>query len=221
MGLARIPLFPLPVVLLPGMRMPLHIFEPRYQQMLRDCLGSDRTFGLIYQPDDHESATLRAGSVGCVATIADVETQANGRANIAVTGGDRFRVHSVDGDSHAYLVGNVEMFDDVAEPIAQLTALALRLSELFTEAALEARAISDDGSPIPSLGADPAHVAFAVAAVIELDAAARQRLLESTSASERMRDLIAMLDTSLPSLRDRATVHRIAKRNGHSPHASA
>ena len=50
-GIARLPIFPLPVVLIPEMTLPLHIFEPRYRLMLRRCLEGDRLFGLSYHPD--------------------------------------------------------------------------------------------------------------------------------------------------------------------------
>jgi len=194
--------------------MPLHIFEPRYRIMLRDCLETDRTFGLIFHEKEAPEQKLASGTVGCRAVIDDVETLADGRANIIVNGGDRFAlVRIIDGDS-PYLVGQVIPFEDEEEPVAQVTALALRLGELFVEAAAAARALEDDASPIPVLSEDPRHIAFAAATSVDLDAADRQRLLASPSPSARMREMITLLDSSLPTLQERASIHEHAKLNG-------
>ncbi|HZE74649.1 MAG TPA: LON peptidase substrate-binding domain-containing protein, partial [Gemmatimonadales bacterium] len=83
-----LPLFPLNVVLFPGTPLPLHIFEPRYRQMLADCLVGDRRFGLV-QPGS-EAETPDRGAVGCVAEIRANEQLPDGRANVLVVGGSRF-----------------------------------------------------------------------------------------------------------------------------------
>lgn len=200
------------------MRMPLHIFEPRYRRMLRDCLGADRMFGVVYRPANTPEADPAPGAIGCQAYIDDVEPLADGRANIIVVGHERFRVVSLNLTHTPYRVATVEAFDDAEEPVAQLTALSLRLGELFAEAAMAARALADDPAPAPELPDEPGRVAFEVAASIDLDAEARQRLLESPSASARMREVITLLDRSLPGLHGRAAVHARAKLNGRGPH---
>lgn len=210
----RLPLFPLPLVLLPGMRLPLHIFEPRYRIMLRDCLETDRTFGLIYQADDAGDRTLASGTVGTRAVIDEVEQLPDGRANIIVNGTQRFALVRVAESDSPYMIGHVVPFEDEREPVAQVTALALRLGELFVEAATAARRLDDDASPVPMLTEDPANIAFAAAASVELDAAERQRLLSSPSPSARMREMITLLDATLPTLRERASIHQDAKLNG-------
>jgi Lon protease-like protein len=196
------------------MRMPLHIFEPRYRIMLRDCLETDRTFGLMYRTPDTPERDLAAGTVGCRAIIEDVDTLADGRANIIVRGGDRFALVRIVDEESPYPVGQVVPFDDDEEPVAQVTALALRLGELFVEAAAAARTLEDDSSPVPILSQDPHHIAFAAAASVELEAADRQRLLSSPSPSARMREMITLLDSSLPALQERAAIHDHAKLNG-------
>jgi Lon protease-like protein len=210
----RLPLFPLPLVLLPGMRLPLHIFEPRYRVMLRDCLETDRTFGLIYREESTPERDIAAGTVGCKAVIDDVEPLGDGRSNIIVNGTERFAlVRFTDADS-PYLVAQVVPFEDEEEPVAQVTALALRLGELFVEAATASRALDDDGAPVPILSEDPGRIAFAAAASVDLDPADRQRLLASSSPSARMREMITILDSAIPALRERAGIHREAKQNG-------
>lgn len=210
----RLPLFPLPLVLLPGMRLPLHIFESRYRVLLRDCLETDRTFGLIYREEATPEGDLAAGTVGCKAVIDDVETLSDGRANIIVNGTDRFALVRIAESDSPYLIGNVVAFDDEKEPVAQVTALALRLGELFVQASAAARALEDDASPMPILAEDPAGIAFAVAASVDLDARDRQRLLASPSPSARMREMITLLDASMPALQERARIHAHARQNG-------
>jgi Lon protease-like protein len=199
------------------MRMPLHIFEPRYQQMLQDCLDNNSTFGLIYRDEDIAEEEIPPGTVGCRAKIDEVSAPTDGRVNIIVNGRERFALARIVAFPAPYIVAEVEPFDDVEEPVAQVTALALRLGELFTEAAVAAQALADDAGPVPLLSSHPGEIAFAAAASIEMETADRQRLLASRSPSARMRDLIALLGESLPTLKERAAVHQRAKMNGHAP----
>ena len=194
--------------------MPLHIFEPRYRVMLRDCLETDRTFGLIFNANEEGEREIAAGHVGCRAIIGDVEPLEDGRANIVVTGGERFALVRIADDDSPYLMGEVVPFEDEEEPVAQLTALALRLGELFVEAAAAARTLDDDASPVPRLTETPENIAFAAAASVDLDAADRQRLLSSPSPSARMREMITLLDSSMTTLQERAIIHEHAKLNG-------
>lgn len=108
-----LPLFPLPeVVLFPGSPLPLHIFEPRYKQMVNTVLEGDRTFGvLLYEP---ESSHARA--IGSSAKITHVEKLSDGRMNIMCEGERRFRVTKTI-ESLSYLQGEVEWLDD--EPITE------------------------------------------------------------------------------------------------------
>ncbi|HKS06405.1 MAG TPA: LON peptidase substrate-binding domain-containing protein [Gemmatimonadaceae bacterium] len=221
MPATRLPIFPLNTVLFPGARMPLRIFEPRYRTMLRDCLDRDRVFGLIYREADADERALASGTVGCRAHIDDVEPLADGRANIVVTGRERFVFTRIVDDDAPYFVAEVDAFDDSREPVAQVTALALRLRELFVEAAHAARTIADEPISAPDFPDDPEAVAFAAASSIDLELADRQRLLSSPSPGARMRELITVIDSSLPELHARAESHRRAKLNGHGPKDAA
>ena len=221
MSPTRLAIFPLNTVLFPGERLPLRIFEPRYRKMLRDCLDGDRVFGLIYRAKDTDERSLAKGTVGCRAHIDDVEPLADGRANIIVTGRERFSFVRILDDVAPYLVAEVDAFEDAREPIAQVTALSLRLRELFVEAAHAARTIADEPISAPEFPDEPEATAFAAASSIDLELDHRQRLLSSPSPSERMRDLISVIDASLPTLASRADAHRRAKLNGHGPRGSA
>src|SRR3954452_104647 len=98
----RLPVFPLPVVLFPGTPLPLHIFEPRYRQMLADCLASDRRFGLT--PVSGETESPGPGSIGCVAEVRLNQELPDGRSNIVVVGGSRFVVGRILEESTPYLL---------------------------------------------------------------------------------------------------------------------
>src|SRR2546422_11338209 len=87
----ELPIFPLPIVLFPGAPQPLHIFEPRYRQLLQDCLAADRRFGITYvEPDPTPRAdpSPRTGDLGCVALIPSHQPLPDRRANL-LTDGER------------------------------------------------------------------------------------------------------------------------------------
>ncbi len=213
------PLFPLPLVLLPGARLPLHIFEPRYRQMLGDIFaeGRAREFGIMFRPDGVAERDIPAGHVGCVAHVDRMEGLPDGRANIFVTGARRFRLERFVLTDRLYHVGEVTTYDDAAEPAADLMPAADRLRELFQRVGTAARALADDADALPALPEDPKLLAFAIAAVIDMDAPARQRLLSSRSPAERLRELDGLLAPAVESLEHRAVVHARAKSNGHGP----
>src|SRR3982750_2896628 len=86
-GVRELPLFPLPLVLFPGVPLPLHIFEPRYQRMLADIRASDSLFGLSYfDVDEAENAPPPVGHIGCVAEVTEVQSLPEGRSNIMTVG---------------------------------------------------------------------------------------------------------------------------------------
>ena len=112
----RLPVFPLPTVLLPGTQMPLHIFEQRYRDMVRDVLEGDRRFGLVYHDWDLQGPFLcEEGTVGCTAELSQHEALEDGRSLIVVDGGPRFAI--VDGiESGAlYFEALVRPFTDEGE----------------------------------------------------------------------------------------------------------
>ena len=89
----RLPLFPLPVVLLPGAVMPLHVFEQRYREMVADVLKTDRSFGLIFHDWDEQGPFLgEEGRVGCLAEIEQHEELEDGRFILIVRGAGRFAI---------------------------------------------------------------------------------------------------------------------------------
>jgi Lon protease-like protein len=118
-----LPLFPLGAVLYPGMLLPLHIFEERYRQLVRDLLdGPDpRRFGVIAIRKGRETGIDGVHSlyeVGCIATLRRVEQHEDGRYDIVTVGTQRFKLLSLD-ETRPYLQGEVELLaDDVTDEVA-------------------------------------------------------------------------------------------------------
>lgn len=214
-----LPLFPLPVVLLPGALLPLHVFEPRYRELLRHCLETDRNFGLVHSSEGDSGA--EAGAVGCVAHVEEVEPLEDGCSNIIVSGRERFRLREVQKMPQPYLVAAVEPFDDRAENPAELSAAGTRVRELFDRVARAAKIIGDEGGEPPELPQDPALVSFGIAAVIDLDMPARQQMLGSRSPLERLASLHALLSAALQPVEERARVHMRSRGNGRGPRGGA
>jgi ATP-dependent Lon protease len=217
----RLPLFPLPLVLFPGVPLPLHVFEPRYRAMLADCLEGDREFGVIFRPDGVAERDLPAGHVGCIARVESTEMLPDGRSNVVVRGTDRFTLDRYVESARPYHIAEASGYADADEAPLTLAPTAARVRELFVRVGMAARTLADDPDALPLLPDDPALLAFAVAALIDMDAPARQRLLTSRSPGGRLREIELLLSPALESLERRATVHVRAKSNGHGPHPSS
>lgn len=218
MSLDRLPLFPLPVVLFPGTSLPLHIFERRYRQLLSDCLAGDRQFGIVCRQQGAPIEAPRPGTIGCVAEIVSTEQLADERSNIVVRGTRRFELVALIESATAYHVCRGRAYDDESRPDDDLTTLAARVRDVFERVGRAARALSDDPDPIPALPKEPELLAFAIAALIDLDLDARQGILASRSPAERLQRLDALLTPALSTLGARAHVHTLAKTNGRGTH---
>jgi Lon protease-like protein len=216
-----LPLFPLPLVLFPRAPLPLHIFEPRYRQMLADCLQRDGQFGIIRRPEGTAERDIAPGTVGCLARVESAQELPDGRSNILVLGGDRFRFVRLVPDAAPYYVGEITSYDDEAEPTTLLAPLADQLRGLFQRVGQSARTIADDASPLPDLPDEPADVSFAVAQYIDLDLEVKQELLASRSAAARLRQLTSLLDEIAGRIEQRAARHTRARGNGQGPHVEA
>ena len=215
----RLPLFPLPLVLLPGAPLPLHIFEPRYRRMLADCLAGDSEFGIVYLPPQLGERELPAGHVGCVAHVATSVLLDDGRSNLVVTGVERFALGAYVETGAPYHVADVAEYRDLPEPALPVAAAGARVRQLFGRVGRAARALADETDPVPALPDDDALLSFAVASHIDLDSPTRQRLVQSRSPSGRLAELESLLAAAVTPLERRAAVHTRAKSNGHGLHA--
>jgi Lon protease-like protein len=207
----RLPVFPLPVVLFPGTPLPLHIFEPRYRELLSDCLAADRRFGITPSGTDDEAP--EPGTVGCIAEVRVNQLMPDGRSNIVVLGGDRFVVTKLLDEPKPYHVASIVPFDDDPES-APATERAAELRAAFARYAALVRELSDVEPEESELPADPLALSFHVAAGIEVDVPIKQRLLVERSTSRRVEALMLVLPALTGVVERALTVHRRAHGNG-------
>jgi Lon protease-like protein len=213
-----LPIFPLPLVLFPGAPQALHIFEPRYRQMLADCLAGDQRFGLTYDAHAGELAAqtvLTPGEVGCVAVIRSTQYLPDGRANILTEGEQRFVLLRAHPGDRLYHVADVEEFDDDPVQPGEADGLVTDVRHTFTRLAraLGTLAGHDFDEPM-ELPTDPTALSFRVSATLELEAATKRALQAGRSTPERLRQLAALLGPLTVEAERRAAVRGRARRNG-------
>ena len=206
----RLPIFPLSVVLFPGVPLPLHIFEPRYKRMLADCLAGDRRFGIIPVAG---SDAPEPGAVGCVAEVRVNQELPDGRSNIVVVGGSRFTLSRLLDDSLPYRTAEVQPFEDEGDS-APAADRADTLRELFTRYVAGLRELNDTLPEEPALPEDPLSLSFQVAGGIECDLGVKQRLLAERSTARRVDALIMLLPVLTSGVERGIKVHRRAHGNG-------
>jgi ATP-dependent Lon protease len=165
-------LFPLGIVLLPTEQLPLHIFEERYKELIGECLDEDGEFGLVYADDDG----LR--DLGTRARVVEVLTRfEDGRLNILVQGGDRFRLTELT-DGRSFSTGLVTPIDDADDPAEDASVdEALRLFGLLREVTESEVDVPDRSQP---------QLSFALAGKVELPPDDKLGLLGETSERLRM-----------------------------------
>ncbi|MEP7380259.1 MAG: LON peptidase substrate-binding domain-containing protein [Gemmatimonadota bacterium] len=211
----RLPIFPLPLVLLPRAVQPLHIFEPRYRQLLVDALAGTREFGIICRSPDVAEREIPSGAAGCVAHIDSAKSLPDGRSNVLVSGTVRFTLDDFVEDPAPYHVAQVELFGDAPEAVEVLAPVAERLRHLFERVGRSTRTMQDDATPLPTLPESAAELSFAIATHIDLDLADKQRLLAARSPLDRLRQLEDALAPIVESIEQRSRVHARARTNGH------
>ncbi len=198
-----LPLFPLDLVLLPGVPLPLHIFEPRYQEMIGECLSQKRPFGVVRVQDEGMA------EVGCTAEIITVTKQyPDGQMDIVTQGRERFEVMEVN-QERSFLQAEVFYFQD--EPGGATKEEIQRAFELHNEILALAGA-----EPEPASAGDDPQLSFRLAGALPLDLDFKQTLLGMKSEAERLRGIIAYFETLLPNLRRTMHVRRKAGGNGHA-----
>jgi Lon protease-like protein len=198
----RIPLFPLNVVLFPGEQLPLHIFEPRYRRMVRECLDSKSPFGMLLALPD---GIVR---VGCTAEILEViKRYQDGRMDIITVGRDPFRVVELfSGD--ALLEGHIDYLEDTDSAAAPQSIK--QLVELYETC----HTLLFGGIPKDFDSVSPDQLSYTIAAALPLDHLWKQQLLELRTESERQHRLSTYLRDWAPHLQKVETLRHRAGGNG-------
>jgi ATP-dependent Lon protease len=205
--LRELPIFPLPIVLFPGATQPLHIFEPRYRNLLADCLDGDRRFGIAYASPDKASDPA-PGDVGCVAHILTTQSLPDGRSDILTTGEQRFVLLEWLATDRPYRMARVEEFVDEPGEAAESEELAINVRRDFLRVM---EALEQDP---PELPIDPEALSFRVAATLELEAPGKLALLAIRTTTVRLRRLAAVLQPLAADAERRAAIRHHARSNG-------
>ncbi len=194
-----LPLFPLNTVLFPGQLLPLHIFEPRYRQMIGECLQNSQPFGvvLLRQGDEVGDDAAVPYDVGTTANIIQVERLPDGRMTIVCVGNARFRLTHTYHD-RPYLRGDVDLWPwlplDTDQPSPTDTVKQRLQRYLNLLAQISHSPINVD---IPE---DAATLANLSAAVLQIDPAEKQQLLATASIGELLEQVAAILQRELRGL---------------------
>lgn len=190
-------LFPLNTVLFPGQLLPLHIFEPRYRQMIGECIQHSRPFGVVLIRSGEEVGTeADPRDVGTLAHIVQVERMPDGRMNILCVGNARFRIEETFHDK-PYLYGTVELWPwtPFATGAADVDLVRKRLDRY-----LHMLAAMTDSKIDVDLPADPAALANIAASVLQIDLDEKQQLLTTDSIGEMLIQISGLLQRELRGL---------------------
>jgi len=200
--LALLPLFPLDVVLLPGAPLPLHIFEPRYKEMIGECRANNAPFGVVRAKEEG------IAEVGCTAEIVSVTKKySDGRLDLIAEGRNRFEVLELN-RQRLFLQAEVLFVPDEPSPATQEDrARAIRV---HLEILSLAGAVQDLSA------ADQSALSFYLAGSLPLDLDFKQKLLAMHSESERIQAVATYLESVVPNLRRAAKARERAGGNGHA-----
>ncbi|MFI5102468.1 MAG: LON peptidase substrate-binding domain-containing protein [Terriglobales bacterium] len=184
-----LPIFPLELVLLPGVPLPLHIFEPRYKEMIAECLEQKKPFGVVRASSDG------VADIGCTAEITSVTKKYDdGRMDILTRGVERFEVIEVNED-RSFLQAEISVVQDEDEPdkpAAQIVTQAVRL-----HAEIAKLAGAEPSGPDEHAG----NLSFLLAGSLPLDLDFKQSLLSTLSEAKRLEAVVGYLEAILPGLR--------------------
>jgi Lon protease-like protein len=206
----RMPLFPLGLVLLPGMPLPLHIFEERYKLMIAECLDQHKVFGIVYV----EAQGMR--KVGCSARILEVlKRYEDGQMDIMTVGEQRFVIRDLH-ESKAYMEADVVFFDDEPEAQAGETeavaregvALLIQLNSILGHE-MDAKTIQD---------LDVQSLSFLIASQEGFTPDEKQSFLQMTSVGERLEKGVKSLKRLIKRVGLTLEIKKIIGGNGNVPH---
>ncbi len=182
-----LPIFPLELVLLPGVPLPLHIFEPRYKEMIAECLEQKKPFGVVRASSDG------VADIGCTAEIMSVTKKYDdGRMDILTRGVERFEVIEVNED-RSFLQAEISVVEDEPEkPAADIVTQAVRLHAEIAKLA---------GTELSGADEHAGNLSFLLAGSLPLDLDFKQSLLATLSEAKRLEAVVGYLEAILPGLR--------------------
>jgi Lon protease-like protein len=198
-----LPLFPLDLVLFPGSPLPLHIFEPRYREMVSECLERKKPFGVVRGKEEGIAET------GCTAEIISVlKKYDDGRMDIITQGRERFEVVQISQQRDILQAEVLYLPDEAGSATSEEQTQAIALHDEVMKLA--------GSSPLDSPEIRQQQLSFHLARSLPLDLDFKQTLLEMRSEPERVQAVIGFLGALLPNLRRTVRVRQKAGGNGHA-----
>lgn len=192
-----LPLFPLSAVLFPGAPLPLHIFEQRYRDLVRDLVeqtgATSRRFGVVAIRSGREAGPVLPDlhAIGCAVEVRSVSAYPDGRYDLVSIGVRRFRLLGVDPTSRAYLVGQVEW---LPEPVGDRAAVLVEPVRSAMLAYVERLVATGEAEvDLPELPTEALALSYLVSGALLLPLTERQVLLEAPDAARRLRRLLSLL----------------------------
>lgn len=217
-GVKRLPLFPLPLVLLPNEVLPLHVFEPRYRQMLEDIARGNNLFGVsFFNPNESFVERPAAETVGCAAEVREAQRLPDGTSNVLTVGLIRYRLLDYIDEGEPYAVGDVEFFEDFAEDASVVQPLADEVFELFRRIAEAAHRLSGTSGALPEIArGDAEALSFQTIAAFNLAPDLKYQMIQTRSTLERLEKMREIMRRTVGRMEENADIQTIAKTNGHA-----
>lgn len=214
-----IPLFPLNVVLFPGMMLPLHVFEERYKAMIRQCLATGQPFGVVLaktkQAQAPNVANLYPGDlyeVGTTARITAVENLTDGQINLITVGQDRFIIKDIWASHDDYLIGQVDpySFEADQDDLQKVAFLTQKLGPKVRQYINHLADASGEDLSDATLPTEPTALAFLAGTALQGPLPDKQKLLSARLLSKLISDAVSALD-----LEDQILVYMLQAYNAH------
>jgi Lon protease-like protein len=196
----EIGLFPLNLVLVPGEQAPLHIFEPRYRELIGECLDSGDEFGLVLEDDDG----MRGVGVRC-AVVEVIDRFPDGRLNVVVEAHDRFQLVGLT-EGRTFHTGEIEAVPDETDTPSD--------DEVEECLAAYARVVAAAEADLDELDLDADSIAYQIASRVDFGTVIKQGLLELRSERERVLRLAPMLNQAAEAVERETEIRHRAGSNG-------
>jgi Lon protease-like protein len=203
---------------MPHELLPLHIFEPRYREMLADISVGKKLFGVsMFEPEGEFEDRPAIGSIGCTAELRESEALPDERHNILTVGIIRYRITDYIETGSSYIVAKVDFFEDEPDDSAETAALAEEVFKLFERVARAAHNLSGQRGELPEIPkAPPEQLSFLVSAAFNQEPSDKYEIIVLTSTSERLKRIRAVLKDSVNQVEESAKIDRISRTNGHA-----
>ena len=202
-GLTKLALFPLNLVLFPGMELPLHIFEERYKDMIGECLEQDVPFGVVLIKEGLEvGAPADPERIGTSTRILRSEILDQGRMNIVTKGERRFEIEEII-QRVPHVVGRVRFLVELeGEGCAELIP---QINDEYVNLVKNLTALTGGYTSRVEIPEDPIELSYAIAGNLNLEPHLRQSLLVTETAATRLFDLVPLLKQGNETLREQIT----------------